>query len=52
MTGQSATPTPEQRAEIRALLAERRMRLYAQARLTASTRRAAWALIRQQKDTR
>lgn len=39
-------PSPEQQAAIRALLAERRMRLYAQARLTASTRRNAWTLIR------
>lgn len=47
-----SAPTPKQRAEIRALLAERRMRLYAQARFTASARHAAWTLIRQQKDTR
>ena len=38
--------TPEQRAVVRALLVERRARLYAQARFTASGRRAAWTLIR------
>lgn len=43
-------PTPEQQAAIRALLAERRARLYAQARFTASTRRNAWALIRTSKE--
>ncbi|WP_327335871.1 hypothetical protein OG384_04355 [Streptomyces sp. NBC_01324] len=44
-------PTPEQRAEIRALLAERRARLYGQARFTAATRRAAWTTIHSQKDS-
>jgi len=33
-------------AAVRALLVERRARLYAQARFTASGRRAAWNLIR------
>lgn len=45
--------TPEQRAAVRVLLVERRARLYAQARFTASGRRAAWTLIRTtRKDTR
>jgi len=43
--------TPEQRAAVRALLVERRARLYAQARFTASGRRNAWNLIRTRKDT-
>lgn len=38
--------TPEQQAVVRALLVERRARLYAQDRFTASGRRVAWALIR------
>ncbi|MFI6653236.1 hypothetical protein ACIBI8_37305 [Streptomyces sp. NPDC050529] len=46
------SPTPEQRAEIRALLAERRIRFYAEARFTDSTRRAAWTTIHSQKDSR
>jgi hypothetical protein len=45
-------PTPEQRAKIRALLAERRLRLYGQARFTAAARRAAWSTIHSQKDDR
>lgn len=48
-------PAPEeQRAAVRALLVERRARLYGQARFTASTRRAAWNLIRNtaREDTR
>ncbi|MER5277742.1 hypothetical protein ABT025_18565 [Streptomyces sp. NPDC002809] len=45
------TPSLEQRADIRALLAERRIRLYAQARFTAAGRRAAWRTIHQQKDS-
>ena len=43
--------TPEQRAAVRALLVERRTRLYAQARFTASTRRTAWNLIHTRKAT-
>jgi len=43
--------TREQRAAVRALLVERRARLYAQARFTASGRRNAWNLIRTRKDT-
>lgn len=44
--------TVEQHAAVRALLAERRTRLFAQARFTASGRRAAWTLIRTtRKDT-
>ncbi|MFG2676983.1 hypothetical protein [Streptomyces sp. NPDC048445] len=41
-----SAPTPEQRAEIRALLAERRARLYAWDRFTASARRTARTTIR------
>lgn len=41
----AAAATPEQLAEIRTLLAERRLRLYGQARFTASARRAAWASL-------
>ncbi|WP_406740739.1 hypothetical protein [Streptomyces atratus] len=43
---------PQQRDQVRALLAERRLRLYAQTRLTAATRRVAWRTIHQQKDDR
>lgn len=43
--------TPEQHAAVRALLVECRARLHAQARFTASGRRAAWTLIRNRKDT-
>ncbi|WP_187285451.1 hypothetical protein [Streptomyces sp. OR43] len=39
-------PSPEQLAAIRALLAERRLRLYGQARFTASARRNAWRIAR------
>ncbi|MEU9947045.1 hypothetical protein [Streptomyces sp. NPDC047939] len=45
-------PDPQTQAAIRALLAERRARLYAQARFTAATRRNAWRTIHSQKDTR
>ena len=45
--------TSEQHAAVRALLVERRARLHAQARFTASGRRAAWTTIRTtRKDTR
>ncbi|WP_329616464.1 hypothetical protein OG244_28460 [Streptomyces brevispora] len=47
-----SAPTPEQRAAVRALLAERRLRLHGQARFTAATRRAAWRTIHSQKDSR
>ncbi len=41
-------PTPEeQHAMLRALLVERRARLYGQARFTANTRRNTLALIRE-----
>jgi hypothetical protein len=45
-------PTPEQRAEIRDLLTERRARLYAQDRFTAAGRRAAWRTIHSEKESR
>ncbi|MFJ1900464.1 hypothetical protein [Streptomyces sp. NPDC088115] len=41
-----SAPSPEQLAAVRALLTERRARLYAQARFTAAGRRAAWRTIR------
>lgn len=45
-------PASEQREEVRALLDERRLRLYGQARFTASARRAASTTIRNaRKDT-
>ncbi|MCX5145103.1 hypothetical protein [Streptomyces sp. NBC_00338] len=40
------TDKPSIPAEVRALLTERRIRLYAQARFTAAGRRAAWTTIR------
>lgn len=40
---------PQLPAEVRALLAERRARTYGQARLEASTRRAAWRIIRDRR---
>ncbi|MDP5310411.1 hypothetical protein [Streptomyces poriferorum] len=46
------TEQPDVPAAIRALLVERRLRLYAQARFTASARRAAWTTIHSQKDSR
>ncbi|NEC17919.1 hypothetical protein [Streptomyces parvus] len=52
MTDTPMTPDRDDpRAAVRALLAERRARLFAQARFTASGRRVAWATIRTREDT-
>lgn len=50
MTGQPDPPS-DLNAEIRALLAERRARLYGRDRFTAAGRRAAWRIARE-LDTR